>query len=109
MLVAAKDRTINADLERWYAKRAHSHTVEVAGSSHSVYVSHPIGGYAGRMSEKKQHTETSVTKSSRLCRTLPSADSGRMPFFLLLVVILSGQSAVDDVEAAAALARSRSW
>jgi pimeloyl-ACP methyl ester carboxylesterase len=41
MLVAAKDRTINPDLERWYAARAHSHTVEVAGASHSVYVSHP--------------------------------------------------------------------
>jgi pimeloyl-ACP methyl ester carboxylesterase len=41
MLVAAKDRTINPDLERWYAKRAGSHTVEVAGASHSVYVSHP--------------------------------------------------------------------
>ena len=41
MLVAAKDRTINPDLERWYANRAHSHTVEVAGASHAVYVSHP--------------------------------------------------------------------
>jgi pimeloyl-ACP methyl ester carboxylesterase len=41
MLVAAKDRTINPDLERWYATRAHSHVVEVAGASHSVYVSHP--------------------------------------------------------------------
>ena len=41
MLVAAKDRTINPDLERWYAKRAHSRMVEVAGASHSVYVSHP--------------------------------------------------------------------
>jgi pimeloyl-ACP methyl ester carboxylesterase len=41
MLVAAKDRTINPELERWYARRAHSHTVEVAGASHSVYVSHP--------------------------------------------------------------------
>ena len=41
MLVAAKDRTINPDLERWYARRAHSHTVEVAGASHSVYVSRP--------------------------------------------------------------------
>ena len=41
MLVAAKDRTINPDLERWYAKRAHSHTVEVAGASHAVYASHP--------------------------------------------------------------------
>src|ERR1700716_4222897 len=41
MVVAAKDRTINPDLERWYANRARSHTVEVAGASHSVYVSHP--------------------------------------------------------------------
>jgi len=41
MLVAGSDRTINPDLERWYAARAHSHTVEVAGASHSVYVSHP--------------------------------------------------------------------
>src|ERR1700687_865496 len=41
MVVAGADRTINPDLERWYAKRAHSHTVEVAGASPSVYVSHP--------------------------------------------------------------------
>jgi pimeloyl-ACP methyl ester carboxylesterase len=41
MLVAGSDRTISPDLERWYAKRAKSHTVEVAGASHSVYVSHP--------------------------------------------------------------------
>jgi pimeloyl-ACP methyl ester carboxylesterase len=40
MLVAGSDRTISPDLERWYAMRAHSHTVEVAGASHSVYVSH---------------------------------------------------------------------
>src|SRR5947207_10066050 len=41
MVVAGSDRTINPDLERWYAKRAKSHAVEVAGASHSVYVSHP--------------------------------------------------------------------
>jgi pimeloyl-ACP methyl ester carboxylesterase len=41
MVVAGSDRTIHPDLERWYAKRAHSHTVDVAGSSHCVYVSHP--------------------------------------------------------------------
>ena len=41
MLVAGADRTINPDLERWYAKRANSHTVEVAGASHAVYVSRP--------------------------------------------------------------------
>ena len=41
MLVAGSDRTINPDLERWYATRAGSHKVEVAGASHSVYISHP--------------------------------------------------------------------
>ena len=41
MLVAGSDRTINPDLERWYATRANSHKVEVAGASHSVYVSQP--------------------------------------------------------------------
>src|ERR1700756_427916 len=41
MLVAGADRTINPDLERWYATRANSHKVEVAGASHSVYISHP--------------------------------------------------------------------
>src|ERR1700694_1771819 len=41
ILVAAKDRTINPDLERWYAARANSHMVEVSGASHSVYASRP--------------------------------------------------------------------
>jgi pimeloyl-ACP methyl ester carboxylesterase len=41
MIVAGADRTINPDLERWYAKRANSHTSEIAGASHSVYESHP--------------------------------------------------------------------
>ena len=41
MLVATKDRTINPDLERWYAARAKSRKVEVPGASHSVYVSRP--------------------------------------------------------------------
>src|SRR5258707_4422660 len=46
MVVAGADRTINPELERFYAKRAHSQTVEVAGASHSVYVSHPKEGAA---------------------------------------------------------------
>ena len=41
MLVATKDRTINPELERWYATRAKSHRVEVSGASHAVYVSRP--------------------------------------------------------------------
>jgi len=41
MLVPTKDRTINPELERWYATRAKSHVVEVSGASHSVYVSRP--------------------------------------------------------------------
>jgi pimeloyl-ACP methyl ester carboxylesterase len=41
MLVAGSDRTINPDLQPWYAARANSHKVEVSGASHSVYVSRP--------------------------------------------------------------------
>ena len=41
MLVAGADRAINPDLERWYATRAKSHTVEVSGASHAVFVSRP--------------------------------------------------------------------
>src|SRR5712672_554742 len=40
-LVATADRAINPDLERWYATRAKSHTVEVTGASHTVYASRP--------------------------------------------------------------------
>jgi pimeloyl-ACP methyl ester carboxylesterase len=41
MAVATKDRTINPDLERWYATRANSHKIEIEGASHCVYISHP--------------------------------------------------------------------
>jgi pimeloyl-ACP methyl ester carboxylesterase len=40
-IVATADRIINPDLERMYYARAHSHTVELKGASHSVYVSRP--------------------------------------------------------------------
>jgi pimeloyl-ACP methyl ester carboxylesterase len=39
-MVAKSDRIINPDLERMYAERAHSTTVEITGASHSVYASH---------------------------------------------------------------------
>jgi pimeloyl-ACP methyl ester carboxylesterase len=41
MAVPTKDRAINPELERWYAKRAKSHTIEIDGASHAVYVSRP--------------------------------------------------------------------
>ena len=40
-MVAKADRIINPDLQRMYAQRAHSHTVEIEGASHSVFASHP--------------------------------------------------------------------
>jgi pimeloyl-ACP methyl ester carboxylesterase len=40
-MVATSDRIINPDLERMYAKRANSYTIEIVGASHSVYESHP--------------------------------------------------------------------
>jgi pimeloyl-ACP methyl ester carboxylesterase len=41
VVVAGADRTINPDLERFYAARAKSRTIELQGASHSVYVSRP--------------------------------------------------------------------
>ena len=41
MVVAGADRIINPDLERFYAARAGSHTIEVPGAAHTVYISHP--------------------------------------------------------------------
>ena len=41
MVVAGADRMINPDLERFYAARANSQTIEVPGASHSVFISHP--------------------------------------------------------------------
>lgn len=40
-MVAKSDRIINPDLQRMYAHRADSHTIEIEGASHSVYASHP--------------------------------------------------------------------
>ncbi len=40
-IVAGADKIINPDLERWYYKRAKSHTTEIEGASHSVYESRP--------------------------------------------------------------------
>ncbi len=40
-IVAGDDQIINPNLERWYYKRAKSHTTEVKGASHSVFESHP--------------------------------------------------------------------
>jgi len=54
VLVAGSDRTINPELERWYAARAKSHKVEVAGASHAVYVSHPKQ-VAGLIEEAATH------------------------------------------------------
>jgi pimeloyl-ACP methyl ester carboxylesterase len=55
MLVATKDRTINPDLERWYAARAHSQMVEVSGASHAVYLSRPKE-VAALIEEAASHT-----------------------------------------------------
>jgi pimeloyl-ACP methyl ester carboxylesterase len=41
MVVAGADRIINPELERFYATRANSDTIEVAGASHCVFISHP--------------------------------------------------------------------
>jgi pimeloyl-ACP methyl ester carboxylesterase len=48
------DMVINPKLERWYAARAHSHVVQVAGASHSVYESQPRR-VAGLIEEAASH------------------------------------------------------
>ena len=40
-MVPTADKIINPNLERMYAKRAHSRMVEIKGASHAVYISHP--------------------------------------------------------------------
>lgn len=40
-MVAMSDRIINPDLERLYAKRAGSKTVEIKGGSHAIFASRP--------------------------------------------------------------------
>jgi pimeloyl-ACP methyl ester carboxylesterase len=40
-IVAAADKIINPDLERFYYERAHSHITVLQGASHSVYESRP--------------------------------------------------------------------
>ena len=63
MLVAGSDRTINPDLERWYAARANSHKIEVSGASHSVYVSHPKEVAA--LIEEESHTLGSAAERGK--------------------------------------------
>jgi pimeloyl-ACP methyl ester carboxylesterase len=53
-IVAEADRIINPDLERMYYARAHSHTTELKGASHSVYESRPKEVAAVIMQAAKQ-------------------------------------------------------
>jgi pimeloyl-ACP methyl ester carboxylesterase len=55
-IVAGADRIINPDLERMYYKRARSHTIEIAGASHSVYESRPKE-VAAVIEEAVQHAQ----------------------------------------------------
>jgi pimeloyl-ACP methyl ester carboxylesterase len=56
MIVPGSDRVINPELERWYAARAKSHKVEVAGASHCVYISRPKE-VAGLIEEAASHAQ----------------------------------------------------
>ena len=63
MVVAGADRTINPDLERWYAKRANSHMIEVPGASHAVYVSH-TKEVVGAIEDAAAHVQKLATGAS---------------------------------------------
>lgn len=56
-MVAQSDRIISPELERMYAARAHSHTVEIAGASHSVYRSH-AKEVAALIEQAAQHADS---------------------------------------------------
>jgi pimeloyl-ACP methyl ester carboxylesterase len=60
-IVAGADRIINPDLERWYYARAHSHTIELKGASHSVYESHPeeVAAVIEEAAQKSQNQDRS--------------------------------------------------
>src|SRR5258708_1458353 len=55
-IVAGADRIINPDLERMYYARAHSHTIELDGASHSVYESRPKA-VSAVIAEAAQHAQ----------------------------------------------------
>ncbi len=63
-VVAGNDQIINPDLERWYYKRANSHTIEIKGASHSVYESHPKQ-VAAVIAEAARKVETEATAASK--------------------------------------------
>jgi pimeloyl-ACP methyl ester carboxylesterase len=60
-VVAASDKIINPDLERWYYARAHSRTTEIEGASHAVYESHPQE-VAAVIEEAARHAPTQQTQ-----------------------------------------------
>ncbi len=55
-MVDKADKTIDPDLERMYAARANSHTVEIAGASHAVYIPHPKE-VAASIEDAAQHAQ----------------------------------------------------
>ena len=75
MRVAGNDRTINPELERWYAARAKSHKVEVAGASHAVYISHPKEVAALIEEATKRSTSEVEVRAGRE----PACDCGSPP------------------------------
>jgi pimeloyl-ACP methyl ester carboxylesterase len=76
MLVSGSDRAINPELERWYATRAHSHTTEVPGASHAVYVSHPKE-VAALIEEAARSADKPAAGPSTLAGPPPSPRSAR--------------------------------
>src|SRR5215471_5306298 len=59
MLIAGSDRTINLELERWYAKRANSLTIEVPGASHAINIS------IQRRSRQQSRTRGAVERKAK--------------------------------------------
>jgi hypothetical protein len=72
-------RGSHPDLERMYATRAHSHTIEIEGASHSVYESH-AKEVAALIEDAVRHAldgNETAFQEAVLSRTLPGRREGQ--------------------------------
>ncbi|MFD7438230.1 alpha/beta fold hydrolase [Streptomyces sp. NPDC059861] len=103
-LVTTEDRNIPPASQRFMARRAHAHTVEVK-ASHAVAVSQP-GAVTRLIEQAAQTVGPSMTADDPSGRTLADTGSGRQTTH---AVILGGISAASVTAGAAVVLLGRRW
>ncbi len=73
-IVAAADKIINPDLEKWYYERAHSHTTVIPDVGHDVYEARPKE-VAAVIEDAAERAQTSAERASKGSQNLPSSQS----------------------------------